>query len=350
MQGQSFFKQRGVLLAIPVVVLLLLVAVVAFLMSRPPSPSTTSGALPTPEASATRQPTSAAANQQETQPPGTEPSPPPSTPLSGASPAPDEQPSTGASGWGDTTIAPVLSISANGGGEVELFQGWPLLAHAEILHPAAFDASIPEAPLLVAAQQGPWSNALQIGALDDSGNVHTWPFHLAETPTSTLSLTVPEGAAVDWWISPEETTRLAAGSYQVIAYLDTRQVTNPGTWRGTVSSVPVAVRIAPEPASLSPEQLSLKYRLLAHYTLLRGDQAQALAHVETLLSRQPDDIAGLELKGDLLGVMGKVEEALQAYDQALRLYIQRYPDAHEPPHILLMKKRDILNMLLTEQP
>jgi hypothetical protein len=351
MQKRSIFQRPGTLL-VAAVMLILLIGLVAYLISRPTSPPTAPATVPTTEASNNLDlpSTSIVATPQATQPAGVESLSTPLTPIDVVSPTPGEQPTTGASGWDDTVLAPHLSISVNGGGEVEIFRGWPLLVHAEILHPAVFGANVPEAPLLIAVKQAPWSNALRIEALSNTGDVQTWPFHLAETPTSTLALDPRNDARLDWWISPEESNRLSPGSYEVIAYLDTRQITTTGTWRGSVSSVPATVQVAPEPVALSPEQLSLKYRLLAHYSLLRGDQAVAQSHVETLLSMQPDDFAGLELKGDLLILAGKTQEALLAYEQALSLYIQEYPDAEEPPETLLLKKSDALDKLLAEQP
>jgi hypothetical protein len=246
--------------------------------------------------------------------------------------------------------APKVWIAANGSSAGEIVRGWPLLLEAGIFHPAAFQPGAPKKPLLLAAKEGPWSNALRVEIKDARDEPQSWPLHLTDSPPAVLSLEARTTGELTWWLSPEETAKLPEGGYELVAVLDTTHATAPDGWRGRTVSVPLAIRVRKEPSPLPPQQEAEKYQLLAAYHLLRGDAKQALALADELLKKQPDNLGGLQLKGDLLARDGKTEEALAAYDRALEVFLKKYGTKEGPPRDLLKKRNELLNKLPKKQP
>ena len=265
----------------------------------------------------------------------------PATPPS-SGPATRGTPSSGSAGPPtaivDTPGGPLLEVAVNGGREAEVPRGWPLLLLVDLTHP---DIAAPEAevtPLPIAAAQGDWSNAIRVTVRNARGGAETWPLHLAQTPSQTLTLDTARQGQLLWYLAPEETARLAEGDYTLRATLDTTASTVPGGWRGHVRAVPVLVHVSAEPATLTAEQEAEKAEVLVAYALWRGDTTQALAHLDARLSRQPADYNALTLKADILVAAGRNEEALALYNQAIDAYLAQNPNAGEQPEGLLVKR------------
>ena len=244
---------------------------------------------------------------------------------------------------------PVFSLSVNRAASVDLFQGWPLLVQAELLHPRAFDAAPGVVPLRLAAPEGPWTNAVHLEVRIDGKEPAPWPFHLGTDPKGPLALDAQTAGAVVWWLSPEETARLPEGDYQVTGVLDTTAASAADVWKGTARSNTASVRVRKEPSPLSPSQQEDKFLLLADQDMFRGDAKQALARIEELLAKQPASIGGLGLKADVLAASGRTPEALQSYQEAITAFYKKYPKAPEGPEGLLTKYHALLNQALSGQ-
>jgi hypothetical protein len=242
---------------------------------------------------------------------------------------------------------PLFTLSANGTGSLQLFQGWPLVLEGRLLHRQAFTRGQKIQPLVISAAEGAWPTAATVATA--RGEKSAWPFHLATTGAeAVLALDNKTAGLVGWWLAPEETMKLPAGDYELAAVLDTTASTRAGAWKGKVQTDPVHIQVAPEPATLSPRQEEDKHLLLAHLAGLRGDVKGALAQVEALLARQPNSPAGLELKADLRAADGQTAEALGLYDRALAAWLKQNPRAKEPPSALLRKHRDVLYQFLSK--
>lgn len=246
--------------------------------------------------------------------------------------------------------APVVSLAVNGAAEAMLYQGWPLLADLSLLHPQAGLVTGLVRPMIITVPAGAWSDTIHLETRDMRRQAQTWPLHFANNPTSTLALDAQTVGALYWWLAPEDTAHLAAGTYTLIAVLDSHNPSPAGEWQGTTASVPVSVRIEPEPQPLPAETESLKVRLSAGYEWLRGHPDAALAMLDALLAKQAQDIAALELKGDLLAGAGRFGEALPTYDAALAALYAASAEGEEPPEELLEKRHTVLEKLLTAPP
>ena len=101
---------------------------------------------------------------------------------------------------------------------------------------------------------------------------------------------------------------------------------------------------------MTPQQESEKHLLLISYYQLRKDSKQAAAQIEELLNQQPDNIGALSLKANLLAEQGKHLEALEFSDRGLQAFIEKYPEAQEPPVDLVRRHHALLDQWLRQAP
>jgi hypothetical protein len=243
---------------------------------------------------------------------------------------------------------PVFSLSGNGEGTVRLCQGWPLLVHGRLLHPEAFARAARIQPLVLAAADGPWTRAVRLEIRDWKGNQVDWPLHLATAAKPRLVLDDQTAGYLAWWLTPEETAALPLGGYELAGILDTSAVRADGPWKGSARSRPVRIELTAEPKPLASDDEEQKHLLLTHLAGLRGDEKQAMTHIDALLAKQPKSRAGLELKADLLAASGQTAAALRNYDAAIAAYLAQRRLSPEPPAELLRKHREVLNQLLSK--
>jgi tetratricopeptide (TPR) repeat protein len=259
----------------------------------------------------------------------------------------DEKPDSGpAPGGGDAAPGappawhepasdePLLSLSLNDAAELALHRGWPLIVRVSVLHPAAFEpGAAAAAPVRIAAAGA----ALRVRVANQAGEAQSWPLHPAAPLPAEQSLEPDASADAVFWLDGAETSALADGRYTLVAEL------------GAATSPPAAVTLSPEPAPLPPERAREKRLRLLALLLLRGEQAAAQAEVDALLREDPDDLAALEVSGDLLAAQGRTAEARDAYSRALRAFFQRDPKPTEPPVALLRKRQAVLRDVMVPE-
>lgn len=232
--------------------------------------------------------------------------------------------------------APMLSASLGDQAGSEWYAGWPLIVVARVAH-APSDGSPSSPTVVMDSPAGDWPTALRPEITDPNGRKVDWPFHLATTSPGPLTLNEDTVGLVGWWLSPEETARIAAGDYRLVVRLDTTASTQG--WKGAVVSETLPVHVRPAPATLSDAQASASAVRLADWHMLQDNNAAASADVDALLARRPHDAAALTLKGDLLMATGKADEAAATYDRALESVVAQQPNGAEPPMVLLRKRR-----------
>ncbi len=249
--------------------------------------------------------------------------------------------------WADEADArPNVGVRANQGGE-ELLRGTPLVIEVSVLHPrvGAEDAT----PLVIAAREGSWSNAVRVEIADERGALQSWPLRLASEISGPLTLDGGNGGLLLFTLAPEQTTGLAEGNYQIRARLVTSEAADTGAWKGEVAAVPVALRVAATPPQPTPEQQRAASLARAAYQLALGNAARAEAEIDELLQRDPTDRIGLLWKGDLLESAGHQDEALAVYEKALEAFWAANPDAEEPPAQLLARRDTLLRSLVQDE-
>jgi tetratricopeptide (TPR) repeat protein len=241
-------------------------------------------------------------------------------PLRAAAPAP-----------GPGTL--VLSPGSPGGGR--LYPTWPLVLEATLwLEPAQGPAGPAAQPLKLTAKQGRWRDALTVTVRDAQGATVRWPLHLAAQDGGELALGVDEAVGAAWWLTGEETAALAAGDYVVTVGFDPRQVDGLPAEPTALRSEEFRLQVAPEPAPLSAELRQEKLYQLGRLALLQGDLAPIGGLVDQLLGLDPQSIAARRLKAAALLHEGQADAALLQLDEALALYLKRFPKACPPGGLL----------------
>lgn len=233
----------------------------------------------------------------------------------------------------------VLSLSANGAMECQAYAGWPITLLAIVSHPNRFGGEAPAIKL--GATDRPWSGGLRLEVKDAGGKAIQFPSKLTRVePAGGLQLSGESTGRAMWQIAADDSARIAPGVYAVRAVLESDAAPR-------LESRPVMVRIAAEPAQLSADEKARKQRLFAVDALWRKDFAAAEKRVDELLGERPDDIAGWEIKGDLLRAQNKPQAAVAAYDSALAAFRKIAKDEYdEPSRSLMAKRRQVIEQLV----
>lgn len=239
---------------------------------------------------------------------------------------------------------PSLLLSVNGQSAAEAYRGWPILVRVEI-----FSESLMQNPgstnvQIISSGSNGWGSSLHLEVADSTGaTIPVLPLP-ANAPTGALTLTSDLGGESGWWLSPQVTSNLTAGTYTLQAVLITTNSTEG--WRGVARSRKTTVRIADQPASPSPAFLAEQFLRGADYAVWRDDLDQANQLLDELLAAQPANGAALSRKGDLLAFRGLNREALEFYQFALQVCFARHTHADaEPPQALLKRHRDAMSKL-----
>jgi len=229
--------------------------------------------------------------------------------------------------------APILGLMVNRLGEIDTYQGWPVLVELELRHPRLFLRDRAVESMVIASRGDSWAQAITLVAKDSKDQIMDFPFKLKPLEEAALTLDADKMGSMSWWLAGEDSMTIPEGDYRVIARLDTSGVKKPGIWQGKVSSEPVILHLSKEPSPLSEEQAEEKQLLLAACAQASGDRAKAMGYVDTLLGTRPESLQGLALKAGLLEEAGDKMAAMKTYEKAIAIFYRKYPNA-DPPYEL----------------
>jgi len=229
--------------------------------------------------------------------------------------------------------APVFSLTVNRLGEVNTYQGWPVLVELELRHPRLFQRETAVEYMVIASRGDSWAQAITLIVMNSRDQTVDFPFKLKPLAEASLTLDGEKMGSLIWWLAGEDTIAIPEGDYRVIARLDTSGVKKPGIWQGKVSSEPVILHLYKEPSPLSEDQAEEKQLLLAACAKALGDRTKAIGYVDTLLGARPESLQGLALKAGLLEEAGDKMGALKIYEKAIAIFNRKYPNA-DPPYDL----------------
>jgi tetratricopeptide (TPR) repeat protein len=229
--------------------------------------------------------------------------------------------------------APVLGLMVNRLGEIDTYQGWPVLVELELRHPKLLLKDETAESMVIASRGDSWVQAITLVALDSKDQTMDLPFKLKPLIEEALTLDKEKMGSLSWWLAGEDTMTIPEGDYRVIARLDTSGVKKPGIWQGKISSQPVILHLSKEPSPLSEEQAEEKQVLLAACAKALGDRAKAREYVDALLAARPESLQGLALKAGLIEEAGDKMEAMKTYEKAIAIFYRKYPNA-DPPYEL----------------
>jgi hypothetical protein len=165
--------------------------------------------------------------------------------------------------------SPDLWLSVNGALPAVVIKGWPLRIEVGVFHPGMTENDPDATPIVLTPGKGPWFDALRVSAAG-AGAVHSgWSMQPVGESPPTVSLQIGTSALFGIWVTPEETSQLAAGDLDLQAVLDRMTVQTAGEgWKGRVQSRAVSVKVQPEPVPLSEAQQFQKDQIFR--TLLHG--------------------------------------------------------------------------------
>jgi tetratricopeptide (TPR) repeat protein len=238
---------------------------------------------------------------------------------------------------------PALDLMVNRLGEIDTYQGWPILVELELRHPKLLQRDKTVESKVIASRSESWAQAITLVVMNSKDQPVDLPFKLKPFAEAALTLDAEKMGSLSWWLAGEDTLTIPEGDYRVIAKLDTTGVKKPGIWQGKVSSEPVMLHLSKEPSPLSEDQAEEKQALLAACAKASGDRAKAMGYVDTLLGTRPESLQGLALKAGLLEEGGDKMAAMKTYEKAIAIFYRKYPKA-DPPHELW----DEYNRLVTE--
>jgi len=227
--------------------------------------------------------------------------------------------------------APVLGLMVNRLGEIDTYQGWPVLVELELRHPKLFLRDKTVESMIISSRGESWVQAITLVVMNSTDQTIDLPFKLKPLEEAALTLDAEKMGSLSWWLAGEDTIKIPEGDYRVIARLDTSGVKKPGIWQGRVRSEPVILHLSKEPSPLSEEQAEEKQLLLAACAKALGDRAKAMGYVDTLLGARPESLQGLALKAGLLEEAGDKMAAMKTYEKAIAIFNRKYPNA-DPPY------------------
>lgn len=243
----------------------------------------------------------------------------------------------------DAELKPEIMLSTANRGNA--YKGWPVILRVTLALPIA---PADDSKLMIAPKDTPWTTAIKLTVKDTAGIVKDWPLHLISAKNPTLELTRGTEAKISYWLSSEETLKLAEGKYIITASLEVKEVASVSAWAGMVTSDEIPIRISAEPAPLTAEQTQSKILIQARLAVLLGDFPGALTLIDGLLKNKPDNILWLSVKASILEDMGKPEEAIKANNYALAIFLQEFPDEDPPGPMIETQRRLIMALMRTK--
>ncbi|OGP86950.1 MAG: hypothetical protein A2Y95_04080 [Deltaproteobacteria bacterium RBG_13_65_10] len=252
---------------------------------------------------------------------------------------------------------PILSLEVNGGEDMRLLPGTPLI----------FTVTLSGSPGARAARLGtgerPWHTRLRLELAEAERPIPWKPSILGpavsigfghdargrptieEESRAEAVLDADHVHTIDLAVGPEETARVAAGRYTIVASL-TQPLWPLWRWRPRVVSSPVVVTLGRAAgAAVSPGELDRR-RLsdLADYYLRAKRYEDARKTALEILRADPRSGNGYITLGDALGGLGQNADALESYENALFIEPPPGPEA-EPPTYLIERLGEVQDRL-----
>jgi tetratricopeptide (TPR) repeat protein len=208
----------------------------------------------------------------------------------------------------------------------------------------AFSRQREGVPTLVVLADWPKSIHFQVRRADDSAIQPDWPVSLLVAPERQgLVLDGTATTEAIWSLSPEAAAQLAAGSWQVIAILDTAAGASADAWRGRAVSEPVTVTIKPRPSSLSAAEGEQDALEVSRYYAAAGQWDQSLEAARKAAALNSDSIEAHTLIGDALSAKGDNQAAMQAFQTAMSAFRKQDKDPLHVPDYLIVRMHQLMS-------
>ncbi|MEK7469099.1 MAG: hypothetical protein AAB074_17130 [Planctomycetota bacterium] len=232
---------------------------------------------------------------ESTKNPGNPPAPPPAVP-----------------GVPKVPAASPLDILASANGSVECTApaDGPVVVQVDIfLKRSAGDS------LTLTNPSGPWSEAFTLECRGPGDADKASLFSAASTTKGSIELTRARSGTLAWILDGAGASVLPAGTWTLRVVVDAKKLGN-AVPDGLASS-PVTLTVVAPAAASTPVAAQRRCLAVMNAAGWKKDTARALAAADAYLAKEPEDVAVLFLKGQVLRSTGKKVEALAAFEAAL---------------------------------
>ena len=253
--------------------------------------------------------------------------------------------------------SPVLSLDVNRERDARLLPGTPLVFTVTL-------SGAPGGPAIrIGGAGNPWWSRVRLEP-DGGGSGLPWKPSPLSSPVGirfgrdarghpTVEQDAGEQAlldadhvhTIDLAVGPEETARVAAGRFTIVASLR-QPLWPPWRWRPKVVSNPVVVTIRRAAGATVPAAQLESRRLaeLADYYLRAKKYEDARKTALRMLQADPRSVDGYTVLGDALGGLNQNADALEAYEGALVVMPPPGPGA-EPPSYLIERIGEVTDRM-----
>ncbi|MBI4329730.1 MAG: hypothetical protein HY673_00430 [Chloroflexi bacterium] len=180
----------------------------------------------------------------------------------------------------------------------------------------------------VGSSTKPWYEGIAFYGMEDSARIKLqWPLRVLEYPSPQDVVELDEGraATADYGCDPDLLPR--SGEYQIMATVDA-----PGN---IVESNAVKVVFPGGEGDRLESESWLASRASIYLRLGAWDEVKK--HIGRLESLDPGSLSVSYLKGEYEEAKGNIDEAIAAYQKALEIFYQQYPNIGEYPELLTTK-------------
>lgn len=197
-------------------------------------------------------------------------------------------------------------------------------------------------PVQIGNHNQGWEQFIHLEARTSGGNFSRlqWPIAALSVPESkSVLLNASSVAEIQYALPPDAARQIAVGNMEVISVLEVPEGagSTPGGWSGRVESVPVQLNIRQSPAKPSPAEGGIINLQTADYYAARGEWPSVLTYADKAVVSDPKLIRAHMRVGDAKEAQGDLKGALEAYQKALKLFYEQYPDSYDGPQFLIHK-------------
>lgn len=184
----------------------------------------------------------------------------------------------------------------------------------------------PQSPpsIVLGSTKQPLHTLVRISLVDGSGKPSALPIRpLASNNALPARMVLDErnSAQLHFGIDQSALARLPAGSYRLLANLDTRKTS--GMWQGEAHSPEFSFSLSGKAPGLTEMSNAVDY-LSAHFFYLDGQLDLAEQAAQRIVQRQRGFLSqAYEIKGDISLARGDENSALDYYDKSIQAYKER---------------------------
>ena len=203
-----------------------------------------------------------------------------------------------------------MFVSANDGTERTVYRGLPVVVEAHVfLSPDA------KSPLTLSGTTGKWADALRLECTGPDGRDRAAIFTPAFPSNPSIELIRERSGTMVWILDGAADGYPAEGAWRIRVILDEKKLAGP--MPVGLRSNAVFLTVAKAPVNPTPGDQRQKCLATMTAAMWKDDSAKALDAAAGHLAANPEDIAVLFMKGQVLHSLGKDADALVAFKAAL---------------------------------